>query len=83
MYCQTILLLAATVEEIFHHQEHRNLHTALGIVNNTAASCYRETDVLSSGAHKCTYSFRYRQPIPLLASTVEEMEHLFHGSSIS
>jgi len=27
----------------------------------------------SSGAHNCTYSFRYCQPILLLAATVEEM----------
>jgi hypothetical protein len=28
----------------------------------------------SSGAHNCTYSFRYCQPILLLAATVEGME---------
>jgi len=28
----------------------------------------------SSGAHNCTYSFRYRQPILLLAAVVDEME---------
>jgi hypothetical protein len=36
----------------------------------------------SSGAHNCTHSFRYCQPILLLAATVMKMEfHLFHGSS--
>ena len=33
----------------------------------------------SSGAHNCKHSFKYCQPILLLAATVEEME----GSSIS
>jgi hypothetical protein len=28
----------------------------------------------SSGAHNCTYSFRYCQPILLLAATVDKME---------
>jgi len=32
------------------------------------------SSALSSGAHNCTYSFRYCQPILLLAATVEEME---------
>ena len=31
----------------------------------------------SSGAHNCTYSFRYCQPILLLAATVGEMELLW------
>jgi hypothetical protein len=37
----------------------------------------------SSGAHNCTYSFRYCQTIQLLAATVEEMElfYFFQGSS--
>jgi len=27
-----------------HHQEHITVHTASGIVNNTAATCYRAGD---------------------------------------
>jgi hypothetical protein len=46
-------------------------------------TCFRRFLHPSSGAHHCTYSYRYCQPILLLAATVEEMAqcHLFHGSS--
>jgi len=45
-------------------------------------TCFRRFLCLSSGAHNCMYSFRYCEPILLLAATVEEMEfHLLHGSS--
>jgi hypothetical protein len=36
--------------------------------------CFRRFLRPSSGAHNCTYSFRYCQPILLLAATVDEME---------
>ena len=46
------------------------------------STCFRRFLRPSSGAHNCTYSFRYCQPILLLADTVEELElHLFHSSS--
>jgi hypothetical protein len=32
----------------------------------------------SSGAHNCTYSFGYCQPIELLAGIMDEMELMFH-----
>jgi hypothetical protein len=38
------------------------------------STCFRRFLRPSSGAHNCTYSFRYCQPILLLAATVEEME---------
>ena len=45
-------------------------------------TCFRRFLRSSSGAHNCTYSFRYCQLIVLLAAIVEEMElHLFHGGS--
>jgi hypothetical protein len=37
------------------------------------STCFRRIPRPSSGAHNCTYSFRYCQPILLLAATVEEM----------
>jgi hypothetical protein len=37
-------------------------------------TCFRRFLRPSSGAHNCTDSFRYCQPILLLAATVEEME---------
>jgi len=46
------------------------------------STCFRRFLRPSSGAHNCTYSLRYCQPILLLAATVEEME-LTHVSSIS
>ena len=51
------------------------------------STCFRRFLRPSSGAHNCTYSFRYCQPILLLAATVEEMDvhrmelHLLYGSS--
>jgi len=38
-------------------------------------TCFRRFLRPSSGVHNCIYSFRYCQPILLLAATVEEMEH--------
>jgi len=37
------------------------------------STCFRRFLRPSSGAHNCTYSFRYCQPILLLAATVEEI----------
>ena len=37
------------------------------------STCFRRFLRPSSEAHNCTYSFRYCQPILLLAATVEEM----------
>ena len=37
-------------------------------------TCFRRFFRPSSGAHNCTYSFRYCQPILLLAATVNEMK---------
>ena len=37
------------------------------------STCFRRFLRPSSGARNCTYSFRYFQPIPLLAATVDEM----------
>jgi len=37
------------------------------------STCFRRFLRPSSGAHNCTYSFRYCQPILLLAATVEEL----------
>ena len=37
------------------------------------STCFRRFLRPSSGAHNCTYSFRYCQPILLLAAIVEEM----------
>jgi len=36
------------------------------------STCFRWFLHPSSGAHNCTYSFRYCQPILLLAATMEE-----------
>ena len=38
------------------------------------STCFRRFLRPSSGAHNCTYSFRYCQPILLLAAIVDEME---------
>jgi len=38
------------------------------------STCFRWFLLPSSGAHNCTYRFRYCQPILLLAATMEEME---------
>jgi len=38
------------------------------------STCFRRFLRPSSGAHNCTYSFRYCQLILLLAATVEELE---------
>jgi len=48
------------------------------------STCFRWFLRPSSGAHNCTYSFRYCRPILLLAATVKKMElqfHLLHGCS--
>ena len=37
------------------------------------STCFRRFLRPSSGAHNCTYGFKYCQPILLLAATVEEM----------
>ena len=41
---------------------------------NRRSTCFRRFLRPSSGAHNCTYSFGYCQPILQLAATVEEME---------
>ena len=46
-------------------------------------TCFRRLCCPSSGAHNCTYSFRYRQPILLFAAIVDEMEMELRSSSIS
>jgi len=38
------------------------------------STCLRWFPRPSSGAHNCTYSFRYCQPILLPAATVDDME---------
>ena len=38
------------------------------------STCFRRFLCPSSGVHNCTYSFRYCQPILLLAATMEELE---------
>jgi hypothetical protein len=44
------------------------------------STCFRRFLRPSSGAHNCTYSFRYCQPILLPAATVEELEfHMFQA----
>jgi len=76
-YCQPILLLAAAV----HKMEVNLLHFSW-IYFYRRSTCFSQFLHPSSGAHNCTYSFRYCQPILLLAATVVEMEfHLIHGSS--
>jgi len=44
------------------------------------STCFRWFLRPSSGAHNCTYSFRYCQPIMLLATIVDELD-LIHDSS--
>jgi hypothetical protein len=46
------------------------------------STCFRRFFRPSSGANICTYSFRYCQPILLLAATVEEVFHLAASSSV-
>jgi hypothetical protein len=41
------------------------------------SACFRRFLRSSSGANNCTYSFRYCQPILLLAAIVDEMELTF------
>jgi len=43
-------------------------------------TCFRRFLRPSSGAHNCTYSFRYCQPLLLLAATLEEMVLRFMSS---
>ena len=49
------------------------------------STCFRRFLRPSSGAHNCTYIFRYCQPILPLAAIVDDMElhefHLIHDSS--
>ena len=40
---------------------------------STRSTCFRRFLCPSSGAHNCTYNFRYCQPILLLAATVDKM----------
>jgi len=47
------------------------------------STCFRRFLRPSSGAHNCTYSFRYCQPILLLAATVEEMERSSISSTVA
>ena len=87
-YCQPILLLAATVDDICM-SVHRNVITNYSQQDATflefvyfyrRSTCFRRFLRPSTRAHNCTYSFRYCQPILLLAATVDEI-HLIHGSS--
>jgi hypothetical protein len=47
------------------------------------STCFRLFLHSSSGAHNCTYSFRYCQAILLLAATVEEMERSSISSTVA
>ena len=47
------------------------------------STCFRRFLRPSSGTHNCTYSFRYCQPILLLAATVDEMERSSISSTIA
>jgi len=38
------------------------------------STCFRQFLCPSSGARNCTYSFRYCQPILVLAATINKME---------
>jgi hypothetical protein len=66
-----------------HTSVHRNIITYYSQQDATflefiylyrRSTCFRRFLRPSSEAHNCTYSFRYCQPILLLAATVEEME---------
>jgi hypothetical protein len=64
----------------FHMSVHRNIipnynqQDAPFIYFYRCCTCFRLFLRPSSGAHNCTYSFRYCQPILLLAAIVDEME---------
>jgi hypothetical protein len=75
-YCQPLLLLAATVDEM----ELSLLHFSW-IYFYRRSTYFSQFPRPSSGAHNRTYSFRYCQPLLLLAATVDEMEHLLYGSA--
>jgi hypothetical protein len=45
------------------------------------STCFGRFLRLSSGAHNCTYSLRYCQPILLLAGVVDEMGRGFNSST--
>jgi len=71
-----------------HLSVHRNIITNYSQQDVTSlefiyfykrSTCFRRFLCPSSGAHNCTYSFRYCQPILLLAATVDGMEHVIHG----
>ena len=47
------------------------------------STCFKLFLRPSSGVHNCTYSFRYCQPILLLAATVEEMERSSISSTLA
>ena len=49
----------------------------------SCSTCFMRFLRPSSGAHNCTYTFRYCQPALLLAAILDEMEqfHLIHDSS--
>jgi len=47
------------------------------------STCFRRFLRPSSGAHNCTYSFRYCQPILLLAAVVDVMERSSVSSTIA
>jgi hypothetical protein len=83
-YCQPILLLATTVEEMELSSISSTVVASSNIVLTIPElefiyfyrwfTCFRRFLRPSSGAHYCTYSFRYCQPILLLTTTAEEME---------
>jgi hypothetical protein len=65
-YCQSILLLTATVDEM----EFQGVPCHPLIYFYRRSTCFRLFLRPSSGALNCTYSFRYCQPILLQAATI-------------
>jgi len=63
---------------------HRNIvtrHNFSWIYFYRRSTCFRRFLRPSSGAHNCSYNFRYCQPIPLLAWIRWNLFHLIHASS--
>jgi hypothetical protein len=58
--------------------------TILDLFLSSLLYMFRAIPSPSSGAHNCTYSFGYCQPVLLLAGIMDEMEmqfHLIHDTS--
>jgi len=79
-------------ESDIHMSVHRNIITNYSQQDVTflkfiyfyrRSTCFRRFLRPSSGAHNCTYSFRYCQPILLLAATVDEMDLLSISSTVA